>query len=289
MGRLNKRDGYYFVLPGFLFFSLFLVYPLCRNFFYSFYDFKLSNLSAKHFVGFDNYSRVFHDPVFGVSLKNILIYGVISVPGQMLLGFAVAFALNNSSAVTKIFRTLYFLPVITSWVVASLVFKFIFIDQGLLNYVISDVFHWTNAPISWLSEPKKAIGVLSLLGIWKGVGWTMVMYLAALQNVPKELYESAELDGCNVWKKIIHITLPSIQKTTLFVQIMLIIGAFNVFTSVFLITKGGPIHQTEVMLSWMYQKAFSDYDLGYASALSYMFAVIIAMFTWIQFKVSNRE
>lgn len=278
-----------FIMPGFLFFSLFLVYPLLRNLLYSFYDFKLSNLNQAVFVGLENYSRVFHDLVFWISLKNIIIYGIISVPGQMILGFAAAYALNRSMGWSKLFRTLYFLPVVTSWVVASLIFKFIFTDQGLLNYFISDVIHLTDAPISWLSEPVKAIWVVSLLGVWKGVGWAMVIYLAALQNVPKELYESADLDGSSSWQRIWYITLPCLRSTTLFIQIMLIIGAFNVFTSVFLITKGGPFHQTEVMLTWMYQKAFTEYDLGYASALSYVFAVLIALLTLLQFKLNKQD
>lgn len=285
--KQQKWSGVLFLLPGFLFFCLFLIYPLLRNFLYSFYDFKLSNINHTVYVGLENYARVIEDPIFWISLKNIIIYGLISVPGQMILGFIVAYALNASTKSSKIFRTFYFLPVVTSWVVASLIFKFIFTDQGLLNYLITDVLHLTESRISWLSEPAKALSVISMLGIWKGVGWAMVIYLAALQNVPKELYESADLDGSNTWQKIRYITLPSIKFTTFFVQIMLIIGAFNVFTSIFLITKGGPVHQTEVMLTWMYSKAFTEYDLGYASALSYTFAAIIAVLTFIQFKINK--
>lgn len=282
--RHNKWDGYLFLAPGFIFFCVFLVYPLLHNWVYSFFDFKLSNLNEASFVGLDNYRRVFQDPVFWISVRNILIYGVISVPGQMILGFAAAYALNRADLWSKLFRTLYFLPVITSWVVASLIFTFIVTDQGLLNYLIVDVFHLADERIGWLSDPWKAMIVLSMLGIWKGVGWAMVIYLAALQGVPKDLYESADLDGCGPLQRIWHITLPSIRSTNFFIQIMLIIGAFNVFTSVFLITKGGPLHQTEVMLTWMYQKAFTEYDLGYASALSYVFALLIALLTAIQFK-----
>ncbi|GIQ64830.1 sugar ABC transporter permease [Paenibacillus cisolokensis] len=278
MGRLSVSGSRFYL------FCVFLVYPLLHNWVYSFFDFKLSNLNEASFVGLDNYRRVFQDPVFWISVRNILIYGVISVPGQMILGFAAAYALNRADLWSKLFRTLYFLPVITSWVVASLIFTFIVTDQGLLNYLIVDVFHLADERIGWLSDPWKAMIVLSMLGIWKGVGWAMVIYLAALQGVPKDLYESADLDGCGPLQRIWHITLPSIRSTNFFIQIMLIIGAFNVFTSVFLITKGGPLHQTEVMLTWMYQKAFTEYDLGYASALSYVFALLIALLTAIQFK-----
>jgi len=289
MIRKKRLDGYFFFLPGFLFFSFFLLYPFLINLYYSFFDYRLSDLSEKRFVGLTNYRNVIFDDVFWITLKNIAIYGLISVPGQMFFGFIVAYALNQSIRGVKLFRIAYFLPVITSWVVASLIFKFIFTDQGLFNYVVTDVLHLVNRPISWLSDPHKGIAVLGLLGIWKGVGWAMVIYLAALQGVPKDLYEAAELDGCGRWQKIWHITLPSIRSTTMFIQIMLIIGAFNVFTSVYLVTGGGPRHQTEVMLTWMYLKAFQEYDLGYASALSYVFAMIIGLLTWIQFRVNRSE
>ncbi|MNN14115.1 Inner membrane ABC transporter permease protein YcjO [compost metagenome] len=158
-----------------------------------------------------------------------------------------------------------------------------------MNYAITDMLHLTDRTISWLSEPGKAMIVIGALGIWKGVGWAMVIYMAALQGVPKDQYEAASLDGCNAWNQIRYITLPSIRNTTFFIQMMLIIGAFNVFTSVYLITNGGPLHQTEVMLTRMYQKAFSEYDLGYASALSYVFAVIIAGLTYVQFRLKKQE
>lgn len=289
MRKKGGVAGYLFFLPGFLFFCMFVLYPLIRNFIYSFHDFRLTNINHQVFVGLDKYVEVFQDPVFWISLKNILIYGIISVPGQMILGFLVAYALYRGGAFTKTFRVIYFLPVLTSWVVASLIFKFVFTDQGFLNYFITDKLHLTDHTISWLSDPNKALFVLALLGIWKGIGWVMVIYMAALQGVPNEQYEAADLDGCNTWNKIRFITIPCVRSTTFFIQMMLIIGAFNVFTSVYLITGGDPLHQTEFMLTRMYQKAFTEYDLGYASALSYVFAVIIAILTFIQFRLDKQE
>lgn len=289
MRKKNGVAGYLFFLPGFLFFAVFILYPLIRNFIYSFYDFRLSDLNHLEFIGLGNYVNVFSDPVFWISLKNIVIYGLISVPGQMIIGFFVAYALHRNGFGTKTFRVLYFLPVITSWVVASLIFKFVFTDQGFLNYFIMDKLHLTDTTINWLSDPNKALIVVGLLGIWKGIGWVMVIYMAALQGVPVDQYEAASLDGCNTWNKIRYITLPAIRSTTFFIQMMLIIGAFNVFTSIYLITDGGPLHQTEVMLTRMYQKAFTEYDLGYASALSYVFAIIIAILTFIQFRLNKAD
>ncbi|MBY9081518.1 sugar ABC transporter permease [Paenibacillus sp. HN-1] len=289
---MRKREGtagYLFFLPGFMFFSVFILYPLIRNFIYSFYDFRLTDINHPVFTGITNYKHVLSDSMFWISLRNILVYGLISVPGQMIFGFLVAYALHQNRFGIKLFRVVYFLPVITSWVVASLIFKFVFMDQGFLNYVITDVLHLTGETISWLSDPGKAMFVIGALGIWKGIGWVMVIYLAALQGVPKDLYEAAALDGASTWEKIRYVTLPSIRNTTFFIQMMLIIGAFNVFTSIYLITDGGPLHQTEVMLTWMYEKAFTEYDLGYASALSYVFAVIIAGLTAIQFRLNRQN
>ncbi|THF82187.1 carbohydrate ABC transporter permease [Cohnella fermenti] len=287
--RTFNLEAYLFVAPPFAFFVLFIVYPLVRNALYSFTDFRLTNLHAAPFVGLDNYVRVLEDPVFWISIRNVLIYGAISVPGQIAIGFAIAFVLDRRIAGVRLFRTLYFIPVITSWVVASLIFKFIFTDRGLLNYVLSDVLHLTGEPISWLSTPLYAMIVLSLLGIWKGTGWVMVMYLAALQNVPKDLYEAAAMDGATVPQSVRYITLPAVREMTGFVQIMLIIGAFNVFTSVYLVTDGGPLNQTEVMLTWMYRQAFGHYDLGYASALSFLFAIPIGLLTWVRFRLTERS
>lgn len=287
--RTFKPDAYLFFAPAFLFFALFIVYPLVRNLLYSFTDFRLTNLHAAPFVGLANYIRVLEDPVFWISIRNVLIYGAISVPGQIAAGFAVAFILDRRIAGVRLFRTLYFLPVITSWVVASLIFKFIFTDRGLLNYALTEVLHWTAEPVSWLSTPMYALIVLSLLGIWKGTGWVMVMYLAALQNVPKDLYEAAAMDGASVTQSVRYITLPAVREMTGFIQIMLIIGAFNVFTSVYLVTDGGPLNQTEVMLTWMYHQAFGNYDLGYASALSFLFALPIGLLTWLRFRLAERS
>lgn len=182
--RKWQREAYYFFLPGFLFICLFLIYPLVQNFAYSFFDFRLTRLEEKSFIGIDHYVSIVNDSLFWITLRNLLYYGLLTVPGQMVLGFLVAYALFRSFPGVKAFRAVYFLPVITSWVVASLVFKFIFTDQGFLNYVLTDKLHWTSSPVTWLSSPFLALTVLGILGIWKGVGWVMVLYLAALQNVP---------------------------------------------------------------------------------------------------------
>ena len=272
-----------FLLPGLLLFGIFTIYPLIKLLVMSFFDWQIGMDQSSRFIGFQNYLSVLNDPVFAVSLKNVLVYGLVTVPGQIVLGLLIAVLLNKNIKFKVGFRLLFYLPVITSWVIVSLIFRYLFANEGLLNYLLK-VCHIIGENIAWLDTPATGLLTAELLGIWKGVGWTMVIFLAALQTIPQELYEAAAMDGCNAWQKFVNITLPSIRRTMLFVVVMLSIGAFNVFTSIKLMTNGGPVHQTEVVLTWMYYKAFDTRKFGYSAALSYIMALIIAAITFIQFK-----
>ena len=179
---------------------------------------------------------------------------------------------------------------ITSWVIASLVFKYVFNTEGLLNYFLTHVIHVTGSNIHWLDSRWGGMTVAMLLGIWKGIGWNMVVFLAALQAVPQELYESASLDGAGAWQKFRYVTLPGIRGTVLFALVMLTIGGFNVYTSTKLITDGKPGHDTEVVLTWMYYKAFSTGKFGYSAALSFIIAFILGILAVLEFRLmQNKE
>jgi multiple sugar transport system permease protein len=177
-----------------------------------------------------------------------------------------------------------YLPVITSWVIASLVFRYIFNTEGLLNYFLSRVLGVTAQNVRWLDSRWGGLAVAMALGIWRGVGWNMVVFLAALQQVPQDLYEAAEIDGCGAWKKFWSVTIPSIRGTILFALVMLTIGGFNVFTSIKMITGGKPAHQTDTLLTWMYYNAFSAGKFGYAAALSFVMALSLGLMAILQFK-----
>lgn len=276
------------LLPGLVIFALFTIYPIVKLFIMSFFDWKIGLNQASIFVWFDNYSRVFKDSVFKTAIVNTLMYAVITIPGQMIIGLLIAVLVHSIHKFKVGFRILYYLPVITSWVIVSLVFRYIFNNEGFLNYFLKDVIQVVNDNIRWLDKPATGMLVAELLGIWKGIGWNMVVFLAALQCVPIELYEVSEIDGCGKIKKFFYITLPCIKNTILFALVMLSIGAFNVFTSIQLMTGGEPAHQTEVILTWMYYKAFEARDFGYAAALSYIVAVVIAIITIVQFKFFDR-
>lgn len=265
-------------------FGMFTVYPIFRLLWMSFCDWSFASMLDQPFIGLANYREVLSDGTFWTVFVNSVVYTLVTVPGQMALGLFTAVLINGIKRFGVTFRVINYLPVITSWVIASLVFRYVFNTEGLLNYFLTNVVHVTSANVRWLDTRWSGLAVAMILGIWKGVGWNMVVFLAALQQVPAELYEAAEIDGCGAWKKFVSVTLPSIRGTVLFALIMLTIGGFNVFTSIKMITGGKPAHQTDTLLTWMYYKAFSTGKFGYAAALSFIMALSLGLLAILQFK-----
>lgn len=287
--RLNRMQLWMLILPGLLIFGMFTLYPIVRLFFMSFCDWNLASMFNQPFIGFANYTRTLTDSTFWVVFTNSVVYTLVTVPGQMLLGLLVAVLINGIRRFQVGFRVIYYLPVITSWVIASLVFRYVFNTEGLLNYFLTKVIAVTPTNVHWLDSRAGGLSVAMILGIWKGVGWNMVVFLAALQQVPADLYEAAEIDGCGAWKKFTSVTLPSIKGTILFALIMLTIGGFNVFTSIKMITGGKPAHLTDTLLTWMYYKAFSTGDFGYSAALSFIMALTLGVLAIFQFKAMKNK
>jgi multiple sugar transport system permease protein len=279
----KKWAVFFFVFPGIALFLLFWVYPIVKGFQISFYKWSINPNLPSIFIGLANYQRALRDPVFWLALRNTVLYMAITVPGQIICALIVAVLLDRIKLGRVFFRTVYYLPVITSWVIVSVLFRYLFAEKGLINYLLTDLLHLM-PPIPWFTKPGTALTVIMLLGIWKGIGWSMVIFLAALQTIPNELYEAARIDGANAWHEFWRITLPLLRPTMVFVLVMLVIGGFNVFISVQLITGGGPLNQTEVILSYMYKNAFSFLDFGYAASLSYLLATLIFVITLLQLK-----
>ncbi len=280
----NRLQLALLLIPGLLVFGIFTVYPIFRLFFMSFCDWNFASMLNQPFIGLGNYREVFADGTFGTVFVNSIVYTLVTVPGQMALGLFVAVLLNGIKRFSVTFRVINYLPVVTSWVIASLVFRYIFNTEGLLNYFLTKVVGITAKNVRWLDTRWSGLTVSMILGIWKGVGWNMVVFLAALQQVPADLYEAADIDGCGGWKKFVYVTLPGISGTILFALIMLTIGGFNVFTSIKMITGGKPAHQTDTLLTWMYYKAFSTGSFGYAAALSFVMALTLGLLAILQFK-----
>lgn len=282
--RWNRVQLALLLLPGLAVFGMFTVYPIFRLLWMSFCDWSFASMLDQSFIGLANYREVLSDGTFWTVFVNSVVYTLVTVPGQMALGLFTAVLINGIKRFGVTFRVINYLPVITSWVIASLVFRYVFNTEGLLNYFLTNVVHVTSANVRWLDTRWSGLAVAMILGIWKGVGWNMVVFLAALQQVPAELYEAAEIDGCGAWKKFVSVTLPSIRGTVLFALIMLTIGGFNVFTSIKMITGGKPAHQTDTLLTWMYYKAFSTGKFGYAAALSFIMALSLGLLAILQFK-----
>lgn len=282
--RWNRVQLALLLLPALAVFGMFTVYPIFRLLWMSFCDWSFASMLDQPFIGLANYREVLSDGTFWTVFVNSVVYTLVTVPGQMALGLFTAVLINGIKRFGVTFRVINYLPVITSWVIASLVFRYVFNTEGLLNYFLTNVVHVTSANVRWLDTRWSGLAVAMILGIWKGVGWNMVVFLAALQQVPAELYEAAEIDGCGAWKKFVSVTLPSIRGTVLFALIMLTIGGFNVFTSIKMITGGKPAHQTDTLLTWMYYKAFSTGKFGYAAALSFIMALSLGLLAILQFK-----
>jgi multiple sugar transport system permease protein len=238
------------------------------------------------FVGLKNYLTALQDEYFWMALKNTMVYALITVLGQLFFGLLTALMLEKVTRGKVLFRTLFYLPVVTSWVVVSLLFKFLFNSSsaGLVNYFLVNLLHVISQPVTWLTEANTAFVAIDTLGIWKGVGFAMIIFLAALQTIPEELYQAASMDGASSLQILRYITLPIILPTTIMVTVMLTIGAFQAYIPVALITKGGPLHRTEFILSYMYSTAFGDLKFGYSSALAYIMAAIVFGISRIQMR-----
>lgn len=270
------------MLPGLAWFLVFNAYPAIYSFWISFHHWNIRGPSA--WIGLQNYARVLSDPVILIALRNTLVYALITVIGQLASGLGLALLVNQKIPLAGFFRIVYYFPVIASWVVVSLIFSFLFHSEGLINYVFSDLLHLYPPHRAWLNDTATALVAISVLGIWKGAGWTMLIYLAALQGIPAELEEAARVDGASTWNVRRFVTIPLLRSATAFITIMLTIGAFQSFIQFYIMTRGGPNHQTEVFLSYMYNQAFNFLDFGYGSAIAYVLAAIIVIISAVQLR-----
>lgn len=274
--RLRRiATPYALILPAALVYLLFTVYPIFRQFDISFFNWHIFPGAVNPSVGLANFTRAFGDPVVRTATLNTLLYVVITVPAQMALGLFAAAVLSDRLPAAGLWRALIFIPVVTSWVIVSYVFAYIFNDQGgVANAVLSLVAgHQVN--VDWLAQTWTANAVIWIVGIWKGIGWSFVMFLAGLDGVPREVVEAGRVDGATerrLWRCII---IPAIRPITAFVFVLLVIGGTQVFTQVYLMTQGGPYNSTQVLFTYAYQQAFTNFEFGYAAAIASMMAVIV--------------
>jgi multiple sugar transport system permease protein len=286
----QKLTPYLFLAPGLTLFVIFIVLPMAYSFRISLYDWNVVRPERSVYLGLENYSVTIHDPVFQRSVLNTLVYALITVPAQLILGMSVAVLLNQKLPGQTFFRTLYYLPVITSWVIVTLLFEYLFNGQaGLINYLLQSA-GIVDKPIRWLADEYLAMVPIHLLGIWKGLGWTAIVMLAGLQSIPETLYEAAAVDGANAWRRFWNITLPMMRPTLVFLIVVLTIGALNVYISGLLMTNGGdPLDRTHFVLTLMYEETFENFEFGRGAAISYLLTAVVFIISLIQIRMLNRE
>jgi multiple sugar transport system permease protein len=288
--RLRRLSTPYLLLaPALLIYALFTLYPIYRQFDISFFNWHIFPGADNPFLGWSNYIAIFHDPVVRTAAFNSFLFIVITVPVQMALGLFAAAILTDRLPGSTFWRAAIYVPVVTSWVVVSWVFSYIFSSQGGVMNAIVGLFAGHSVSIDWTAQTWTANAVIWILSIWKGVGWSFIIFLAALDGIPRQLLESARIDGASefhVWRNVV---LPSIRGAVTFITVMLVIGAAQVFTQIYLITKGGPYESTQSMMTYMYQQAFQNFSFGYAAALASLLAVILFGFSAAEIRILHRQ
>lgn len=276
--------GYLFILPNFLGFVAFMLVPILMSLYFSFTNYDV--ISTMQFIGFENYINLFQDEQFIVAIINTLWFTVLTVPAGIILALLLAVLLNRQIRGISFFRTLVFIPVITSMVAVSLVWSMLYEENGgLLNTLLG---YLNLPPVAWLTSTEMAMISIAIMSIWKGLGYNMTIFLAGLQGVPRDLYEAATIDGANAFQKFRKITIPMIGPTTYFVTLMALIGALQVFDQVNIMTGGGPVNATRTIAFHLYQYGFQFYKMGYACAAAYVLFILVFIVSLIQNRSSKK-
>jgi multiple sugar transport system permease protein len=273
--------GFVFALPAVSFFALFSIYPIARTFYLSFFDYSV--VEKPRYVGLANFRNIIGDHRFNDSLLNSFRYVAFTYIPVWVLALLLAMALNTRIKGRGVFRTIYFVPVVMSWVVVSVIWKLIFHRMGLVNTLFLDPFGL--APRNWLTDVHLAPQAIVIMSVWKEVGFFMVVFLAGLQNIPSDYYEAARVDGSNGLQVFRYITLPLLQPTILFCTVIGLITGLQVFIPQFVMTQGGPVDATLVLTLNIYKTAFVFLDGGKAAAMSVILCLIIGAVTLVQFKL----
>jgi len=279
--HVEPITGYLFLLPDFLGLLAFLIIPIAYAFFISLHDWN--GLSSMRWNGLDNYAKLFSDAQFWDSLKITATYTLIYVPVVYTVSLGLALLVNQRLPSTRFFRTIFFVPVVLSLVVSSLMWKYIFDERaGLLNFLVGLI---GIQPQPWLGSVELALPSIIIVSVWIQMGYFMVIFIAGLQDIPREYYEAARIDGANRWQMFLRITLPLLKPTSLFVIVISLIGSFQVFDQVWVMTKGGPARATQVTAVYIYQQAFQYLNLGYGSAVAFVLFIVILGFSLLQFRL----
>lgn len=288
MKRWANRDAPYallFLLPSLLGLVVFTVGPILASLGLAFTDWNL--LSAPKFVGLENFRTMFGDPIMWTSLKNTFYYALMFVPASMALSLGLALVLNQSFAGIVYFRLAFMIPGVSSLVAIAMVWRWLYNDQfGLINLGLQSV---GLSPVGWLTSEVTVLPAIVIINLWTGMGFNAIIYLAGLRNIPAYLYEAARLDGASGWSTFRHITFPLLSPIHFFFLIVGVIGAFQVFDVVYVMTQGGPGFSSRVYAFHLFNQAFRRFEVGYASAMAWFLFVIVLVLTLIQWRVVGRR
>jgi multiple sugar transport system permease protein len=277
MQRARVNPAYLFVGPALALIAVFFLVPAAASFFLSLTDFDLyalADLANVRFIGAGNYSALLRDSLFWVALRNTLYFVLVAGPLSVALSLAAALLVTSAAVrLAGLFRTLFFLPVVTSLVAVAVVWRYLYHPRfGLLNYALALI---GIGPLDWLGDPRLAMPAIILMSAWKNFGFNMVIFMAGLQSIPERLYEAASIDGATTAQQFWRVTMPMLAPTFVFVGVMTLIGNFQLFAEPYVMTQGGPSHSTLSLVLYMYEEGFRWWSLGYAAALAFVLLALI--------------
>ncbi len=279
------RAAWWFLAPALLLIGVFFFLPVAASLLLSVTDFDIyavSDLGNARFVGMRNYTALLDNPLFWTALQNTFYFALIGGPLTVAVSLGAALLVNAKAVRFRtFFRTVYFIPFVTTLVAVAIVWRYLYQPQyGLLNYALG--LFGVN-PIDWLGDPRWAMPAIILLAVWKNFGYNMLIFIAGLQSIPHELYEAAHIDGAGLWQRFRHVTIPLLTPTIFFNSVLGIISALSVFTIAYVGTKGGPANATYFYVLHIYNRGFLDSEMGYASAMAWVFFLLVMGFTALQF------
>jgi len=286
----NKSEifaGLLFTLPVLILGVIFIILPIIVSLGYAFTDANLLKLDQVQIVGFSQFSRIFSDPLLLIAFKNTLRFVVTVVPLQLTLSLVLALILNSRIKLNTFFRWAFFIPVMLSLAITSMLWMNLLNEEsGLINSILMSLGFDEQ---TFLSNPDRALNIIIIISAWQGAGYQMLIFLSGLKNIPSSLYEAAEIDGANSFNRFKHVTLPMIKPTFSFVIITMLIGAFRLFTQPLIMTKGGPLDSTMTMSYYIYQQGIMFRDVGYSSAVALIYTIFLAAITLTIRKVLDKD
>lgn len=287
----QNRAGWAFVAPSLALIGVFFFVPVLAGLFLSFTDFDIYAIGrpdTARFMGLENYRQVLSNPLFWQALGNTLLFVVLGGPLSVLTSLVAALLVSAKRVrYPGVFRSIFFMPVVTTLVAVAIVWRYLYHPQyGLLNWALGAIgLH----PVDWLGDPHWAMFAIILLAVWKNFGYNMLIFIAGLQSIPEDLYEAAHLDGAGGWARFRHVTLPSLAPTFLFVGVMTMLGNFQLFSEPYVMTQGGPLKATTTVVLLMYEEGFRWWRMGLAASLAFVLFVIMLLGTLVQMRLQRER